>query len=126
MTTTTSGQASRLRALGEYGERVAERHLCEQGLIPLDHNWRCTDGEIDLVLRDGDTLVVCEVKTRSSEQAGTPHEAVDADKLDRLRRLAQRWSEDHDLRPPAVRIDLVAVVRPPRGPARVEHVRGLV
>jgi putative endonuclease len=114
------------QALGVYGERVAERHLVGQGMTLLDRNWRCDEGELDLVLRDGDVLVVCEVKTRSSEDYGTPHEAVDDTKLDRLRRLAGRWMVDHGLtRVPDLRIDLVAVIHPARGAAQVDHVRGL-
>ncbi len=121
MTTTAAKQA-----IGAYGESVARRHLSEQGMVVLDHNWRCERGEIDLVLRDGDVLVVCEVKTRSSAQScGTPHEAVTDIKLGRLRRLATLWQEAHGVRADDVRIDLVAVVRPPRGPAEVEHVKGL-
>ena len=65
------------QALGAYGETLAARHLVGQGMVLLDRNWRCEAGEIDLVLRDGDVLVVCEVKTRSSLRYGTPHEAVD-------------------------------------------------
>lgn len=112
-------------ALGNYGESVAERHLVEAGMTVLDRNWRCADGEIDLVLREGDTLVICEVKTRSHDGCGTPHEAVDKTKLDRLKRLAIAWLEQHDVRAPGIRIDLVAVMHAPRGSALVEHVRGL-
>jgi putative endonuclease len=123
---TGSATAAARRALGAYGESLAARHLVEaQGMVLLDRNWRCDSGEIDLVLRDGPVLVVCEVKTRSSLSCGTPHEAVGAAKLDRLRRLAVRWMVDHGVRVPDVRIDLVAVLRPPRGPAVVEHVRGI-
>jgi putative endonuclease len=113
------------KALGAYGEHLAERHLVGQGLVVLDRNWRCDEGEIDLVLRDGDVLVVCEVKTRSGVAFGTPHEAVTKVKLDRLQRLAWRWATAHEVRPPEVRVDLVAVVRPRRGASEVEHVRGL-
>lgn len=95
-------------------------------MVVLDRNWRCETGEIDLVLRDGDVLVVCEVKTRSSDACGTPHEAVDADKLERLKRLGACWAEAHGVRPAETRIDLVAVLQPPRGAALVEHVPGLV
>jgi putative endonuclease len=121
MTTTAASK----QALGAYGEAVAARHLVAAGLSLLDRNWRCEEGEIDLVLREGAVLVVCEVKTRSSEACGSPHEAVSPAKLDRLRRLAQRWADDHGLRPPETRIDLVAVLRPRRGAAVVEHVRGI-
>ena len=113
------------QALGKYGERLAERHLVGQGMVVLDRNWRCPDGELDLVLRDGRVLVVCEVKTRSSVEFGTPHEAVTDVKLARLRRLAARWLSEHDVSVPEVRIDLMAVVRPRRGPSTVDHVAGV-
>lgn len=113
------------RALGAYGERVAAAHLTEQGMVLLDRNWRCDEGELDLVLRDGDTLVVCEVKTRTSLDHGTPHEAVTDAKLDRLRRLAQRWADAHGVHPPRCRVDLVAVLQTGRGRALVEYVRGI-
>ena len=122
---TGSATAARRQALGAYGERLAERHLRAQGMVVLDRNWRCDEGEIDLVLREGAVLVVCEVKTRSGVACGTPHEAITGVKLDRLRRLAERWAAAHDLRPPEVRIDLVAVLRPARGPSDLDHVRGL-
>ena len=123
---TGSATAARQRALGEYGERLAARHLEAQGMVVLDRNWRCEAGELDLVLRDGDVLVACEVKTRTSVDRGTPHEAVGPAKLDRLQRLAVRWQVDHRVTVPDVRIDLVAVLRPRRGPSSVEHVRGVV
>jgi putative endonuclease len=126
MTSTKDAGSGRRNALGQYGERVAARHLSDQGMVVLDRNWRCEAGEIDLVLRDGDVLVVCEVKTRASDACGTPHEAVTPDKLERLQRLALLWADTHEVRPTEVRIDLVAVHRPPRGAALVEHVPGLV
>ncbi len=113
------------QALGAYGESLAARHLVAQGMVLLERNWRCDAGEIDLVLRDGAVLVVCEVKTRSSTSYGTPHEAITDVKLDRLRRLAMCWQAEHRLAVPDVRIDLVAVLRPRRGPSTVEHVRGI-
>ena len=117
--------AASRQALGAYGEAVAARHLCEQGMVVLDRNWRCPAGEIDLVLRDGDVLVVCEVKTRRGDLGGTPHEAVTAAQLERLTRLAQEWQRARGLAVPDVRLDLVAVHRPVRGAALVEHVAGL-
>ncbi|WP_122817097.1 YraN family protein [Nocardioides pantholopis] len=121
MTTT----AAHRQALGRYGESLAARHLTAGGMILLDRNWRCEVGELDLVLRDGHVLVACEVKTRSSTGCGVPHEAVDATRLDRLRRLAERWREAHGLGPVEVRVDLVAVLRPPRGPSVLDHVVGV-
>jgi putative endonuclease len=122
---TQAGTAARRQALGQYGEAVAERHLGALGMVVLDRNWRCPAGEIDLVLRDGLALVICEVKTRSSVECGTPFEAVTPTKLERLRRLADHWLQAHPVRPLEVRIDMVGILRPRRGPAQVEHVRGV-
>lgn len=114
------------QALGAYGERVAANFLVQQGMVLIDHNWRCRQGEIDLVLRDAGTLVICEVKTRSSHDYGTPHEAVDRRKVARLRRLAACWLTAHGVRPDGIRLDLVAVLRPRRGAPQIDHVRGLL
>ena len=111
--------------LGAYGERVAAQRLVHDGMELVDRNWRCDLGEIDLVLRDGDVLVFCEVKTRSSSAYGHPLEAVTATKAARLRRLAARWLQAHDVHPEGVRIDLVGVLAGPRGDDDVEHVRGV-
>jgi putative endonuclease len=123
MTTTTP--AEHRRALGAYGESYAARHLVEQGMVLLDRNWRCEAGEIDLVLRDGRVLVVCEVKTRSSNAFGSPLEGVTARKAARLRRLAARWLVEHQLHPDEVRIDIVGVLVSGGGSPRVDHVRGV-
>lgn len=120
---TTTAQAR--RAIGAYGEDVAARYLTGLGMTLLERNWRCSDGEVDLLLRDGATLVVCEVKTRTSLDAGTPHEAITDAKLDRLRRLGERWMIERGIRPDGLRVDLVAVLRPPKGASVIDHVRGL-
>ncbi len=121
----TGSTAAMRQALGTYGESLAARHLVEQGMVLLDRNWRCAAGEIDLVLRDGDVLVVCEVKTRRGVGFGTPHEAVTEAKVNRLRRLAAHWLADHEVHPRDVRIDLVAIIRPRRGASTLDHVRGI-
>ena len=64
--------AEHRRRLGERGEAIAARHLSRLGLVLLDRNWRCDAGEIDLVLRDGNVLVIGEVKTRTSTDYGEP------------------------------------------------------
>lgn len=113
-------------ALGRYGEQVAARHLAATGLVLLARNWRCAEGEIDIVAREGDVLVVCEVKTRRSTSHGTPVEAVTTRKAARLRVLAQRWLAAHDAHPRVVRFDVVAVLAPGRGAAQVDHRRGVL
>jgi putative endonuclease len=113
------------RALGDFGERLAVRHLTEQGIAVLDRNWRCRDGEIDIVARSGSTLVVCEVKTRTSTRFGTPLEAITATKADRLHRLGWQWARAHQERFDTLRIDIVTVVLPRRGRRRLEHLTGV-
>ena len=112
-------------AVGQYGEEVAAGYLREAGFAILERNWRCHAGEIDIVARDGAALVICEVKTRRSDTYGSPAEGITWKKLARLRRLAAIWLHEHDLTPPEVRIDVVAVIRPSRGAAVVDHVRGV-
>ncbi|GAA6526478.1 YraN family protein [Intrasporangium sp. DVR] len=119
------------RALGAYGEALAARYLSDSGFTILDRNWRCARGEIDIVAREADALVVCEVKTRRTEQFGAPFEAVTREKLRRLRRLALLWL---DARPRAdrrrlgtrtIRIDVISILRPHMGTARLTHLRGV-
>ncbi len=111
-------------AVAAYGERVATRHLLADGMQILDRNWRCRHGEIDIVARDTDDLVFCEVKTRRSAAYGTPAEAVVATKARRLRRLAAAWLEVHDIHAPGIRFDVIGVVPRRAGAAVVEHLRG--
>ncbi|MPZ25715.1 MAG: YraN family protein [Micromonosporaceae bacterium] len=112
------------QATGAYGERLAARHLMEAGLVLLDRNWRSATGEIDIVAREGDTLVLCEVKTRRSAVFGAPIEAVTRRKAARLRRLAAEWLAETGVRPREVRFDVVEVFSPRRGAPRVVHMRG--
>lgn len=112
-------------AVGAYGERVAARYLTEAGMQVLDRNWRCVQGEVDIVALDGSCLVICEVKTRRSLAYGSPLEAVTPRKAARLRRLAASWLAEHPELGRGVsdvRVDVVGVLRPRSGPAQVEHV----
>jgi len=113
------------RAVGAYGERLAARHLVEAGMVILDRNWRCAYGEIDIIARDRDVLVFCEVKTRRGTGFGEPAGAVVPAKVRRLRRLAAVWLATTRVRAEEVRFDVVAVLARPRGPARVDHVRNV-
>lgn len=110
--------------VGQYGEDIAARYLERQGMVVVARNWRCPAGEIDLVALDGDTVVVCEVKTRRGAGFGSGLEAVGREKQRRLRRLALTWVEASGRHGAALRIDVLAVVYPRNSPARIEHVRG--
>lgn len=116
-------------ALGAYGERAAVRHLQQQGMTILDRNWRCRDGEIDIVARDGGCLVVCEVKTRRSLLYGHPVEGVTWRKAARLRRLAGWWVREHPEEIAAtrdIRVDVVCVLLPRSGGPSIEHLPGFL
>jgi len=110
--------------LGARGERIAAAYLTDAGLRLLDRNWRCREGELDIVAREGDALVFCEVKARTATGFGHPVEAVTAVKQRRLRMLAQRWLAAHEEHAPDLRFDVVGVLVRPSGPAVVTHLRG--
>lgn len=111
-------------AVGGYGERVAARYLEAAGLRVLECNWRCPEGEIDIVAEERGAVVFCEVKTRRGLDFGTPAEAVTPVKAARLRRLAARWLSQTDQHYPELRFDVVSVVPQRTGAAAVEHLRG--
>ncbi len=116
------------RALGQRGEDVAAAFLADRGLVVLERNWRCREGELDLVAADGGRLVVAEVKTRSGTGFGLPAEAVTARKAARIRRLAQRWLAARHAAGGSgfaeVRFDVLAVLLAGGAAPRVEHYEG--
>lgn len=109
--------------LGSHGERIAAAYLTDAGLRVLDRNWRCREGELDIVAREGDALVFCEVKTRRGVGYGEPVEAVTYAKQRRLRTLAARWLAAHDEHAPELRFDVVGVLVRAGRPALVTHLR---
>jgi putative endonuclease len=111
--------------LGRQGEQVAAEHLQRAGLRILDRNWRCAEGELDIVASDRRILVVCEVKTRSNTRFGSPLEAISRAKRCRLRRLAIRWVVANGVLFDQVRIDVIGVLRDASGAFSIEHVRGV-
>ncbi len=96
--------------LGAYGESLVALWYEQRGYSVLARNWRCREGEIDLVLGRGSLVVICEVKTRSSERFGSPFEAVGPDKQRRLRHLGARWLAESHTGYRDVRFDVAGVV----------------
>jgi putative endonuclease len=111
--------------LGRQGEQLAVEYLQQAGMRILDRNWRCAEGEIDIVAAERRALVVCEVKTRSGVRYGTPLEAITRKKRSRLRRLAVRWLVAHGILFDEIRIDVIGVLRSESGEFTVQHVRGV-
>lgn len=113
------------RTTGSLGEDATADSYRRRGYRVLVRNWRCSLGEIDLVLTRGDTLVFCEVKTRRGGAFGGGYEAVTARKRHKLRALAQTFLVVHGLNPRAIRFDVASVAAPagstgPLGSAQVE------
>jgi putative endonuclease len=98
--------------LGSRGERAAERFLRQRGYQILERGCRSKLGEIDLVALEGDTIVLVEVKTRRSDESGTPAEAVGPMKQRRLTRAALGYLKARNLLEQRARFDVVAVTWP--------------
>ncbi len=112
-------------SLGARGEDAAVAWYAGASYEVLDRNWRCAEGEIDVVARSaaGDVVVFCEVKTRSSASFGSPFEAVTPAKQRRVRMLAVRWlrsARSPGARYERVRFDVAAVTPGPGGALEVE------
>lgn len=100
----------RRRALGGSGEAAAAAWYEARGYEVLARNWRVREGEIDLVVRRDGTVVVCEVKARTTTAFGVPAEAVTPAKRRRLRQLAALWLQGSGVRPAEVRFDVASVL----------------
>ena len=111
----------RRRALGASGEAAVEQWYLAAGYRLLDRNWRCREGELDLVVGRRHEIVFCEVKTRRSDAFGAPVEAVTVTKQRRLRVLASRWLADHpDVRGGALRFDVASVLAARDAPLKID------
>jgi putative endonuclease len=98
------------RAMGAAGEARAEAWYRARGYEVLARNWRCREGELDLVVRRRGVLVVVEVKTRTSDRFGTPAAAVTPAKQRRIRGLALRYVAETGVRSRTIRFDVVAIL----------------
>jgi putative endonuclease len=112
-------------ALGDAGERLAERRLAALHWTIIERKWRIRGGEIDLIALDGDELVFVEVKTRRGSPRGTAEEAVDARKAARLISLGEQYVIQHPEHSERFwRVDIVAITLDRRGAIeRFSHLR---
>jgi putative endonuclease len=97
------------RKTGAFGEKIACNFLGNNGYQIIETNYRCRDGEIDIVARQRDILVFVEVKTRKSFIYGAPEESVTPAKMQKLKAVAEFYNQNHDNLPPEWRIDVVAI-----------------
>jgi putative endonuclease len=98
------------QALGAQGEALAAAWYEANGYEVIDRNWRCREGELDLVVRRNRLIVFCEVKTRTTDAFGVPGEAVTYRKRQKIRHVAARWLETSPVRPREIRFDVATVL----------------
>ena len=110
------------RHLGQRGELLAAAHLRARGYAIVDVNWRCTRGELDIVARDGDTLVFVEVRARHTVTTDAAFESIGPRKRSRLISAAYAYLAAHKLDDCAWRVDVIAVAQPPGRAPILEHV----
>lgn len=123
-THTPSRVASRI-ATGNEGESLAVRYLQHRDFTVLDRNWRCREGELDIVAQDGGTIVAIEVKTRRGLNYGAPLESITYLKARRLRRLLTLWLRDQNQRSRSIRIDGIGVLLREGREPQIQHVEGI-
>jgi putative endonuclease len=107
--------------LGREGEKIAERYLKKKGYKLVERNYRCLSGEVDLIVLDRRVIVFVEVKTRSDDRFGTPFEAVEVRKQQKMIRAAQFFLHAKGLQQREARFDVVGISWPGRQPV-VEHI----
>ena len=97
------------RDVGILGEKLAGDFLEKRGYHVLQTNYRCPEGEIDIVARHKESLVFVEVRTKKSLEFGSPEESITPVKMRRLRAAAARYQQAHDNLPASWRIDVVVI-----------------
>jgi len=115
------------RDTGILGERLACDFLGKNGYNILETNYRCSEGEIDIIAEQEETLVFVEVRTKRSEQFGSPEESITPAKMERLRAVAAHYGQNREGLPASWRIDVVAIQLDRNGRAsRIELIENAV
>jgi putative endonuclease len=107
--------------LGTRGERVGAKFLKRLGYRILETNYTCALGEVDIIALDGDMIVFVEVKTRQSDQAADPENAVNFHKRKQITRTARWYLSTHNLQNVPARFDILAILIPATGKPTIEH-----
>jgi putative endonuclease len=111
------------RQLGNRGEDIACTFLEGEGVKIIERNWRCQAGEADVIAREGEDLVFVEVKTRSSDAAGFPEDAVNRRKRQRYEKIAMEYLFTHNLPSARVRFDVMSLLLSGDGKAFLRYHR---
>ena len=111
------------KQLGKKGEDIACMYLESQGLEVIERNWQCQSGEADIIAREDGVLAFIEVKTRRSQAAGLPEDAVDLRKRRKYEKIATDYLFSHDLASTRIRFDVMALLLSNDGKALLRHHR---
>ncbi|MFC2066633.1 YraN family protein [Chloroflexota bacterium] len=117
----------RRRDVGILGEKLARDFLEKRGYHILQNNYRCPEGEIDIVARHEDFLIFIEVRTKRNLEFGSPEESITPAKTEKLRKVAAHYRQTHDNLPSSCRIDVVAIELDRKGKiSRIELIENAV
>jgi putative endonuclease len=115
------------RETGFRGEQLACDFLNKNGYQLIERNFRCPRGEVDIIARQGNTLVFVEVRTKKGRNFGSPEESITPTKMEHLRNTAAYYRQSHDSLPDSWRIDVIAIEMNSRGQvARIEQIENAV
>jgi len=107
--------------LGNDGEQLAAQYLLHKGYTILEKNFRTRCGEIDIVAKDGNTMIFVEVKTRTSESHGSPFHSITPRKMKQISKVALEYLSKHDLFENDARFDVIAILQLKSGSTVTEH-----
>lgn len=110
------------KEMGKYGEELAYNLLAEKGYEIIQKNYRYGKGEIDIVARDGDTLVFVEVKTRTNLNYGVPEEAITKNKINQLRKVGSMYLSEKNIEDTLVRFDVIAILLEDSNEPIINHI----
>jgi len=115
----------RRKQTGQQGEDIAASYFVEKGYKIIERNWRCSVGELDIIMEGDDILIFVEVRTRRSQRFGTPEESITPAKQARLVELAHTFLQETKTQDRSWRID-VAAVELGRGLPQINHIENAV
>ncbi|MBW7842886.1 MAG: YraN family protein [Ignavibacterium sp.] len=106
---------------GKDGEEIAAKYLLKKGFEILKRNYRFSHGEIDIIAKDGDTLVFVEVKTRKNLEHGEPEYAITKKKIQQLKKIAELYLFDKQIEEADCRFDVIAIILGSENNPQITH-----
>ncbi len=103
------------KEIGKFGEDFTVEFLNSRGFIVLERNYKVSFGEIDIIARKGDLLIFVEVKTRRNLDFGVPVESVNLEKQNRIRKIAEIYIKNKQLRFKEIRFDVMSIILSSKG-----------